>query len=269
MRSKDRLSHEISVVTPEQVRLSFQTAGLGSRAGAQAVDLVLLGLFFLILLALTGEFDWRSEGTFMEGTSEYMAAAAIAVAAVSQFAYFVVCECTMGRTVGGRLVGLRVVQDNGRPVTVLSSLIRNFFRLIDMLPVMYVVGATVSFLHPKDKRVGDLVAGTVVIYDTTGKYRPAVKRGADTEAGYAGQLLQGFVLEEHHRRAVTREDWLMLSAFADRHRGLSAGKRDELAYGIARHLAERMELPDGMWAGLPEIPFLLAVYEQLREDWEI
>jgi uncharacterized RDD family membrane protein YckC len=271
MLQKDGLSHEISVVTPEQVRLSFQTAGLGSRAGAQAIDVLLLVLFFLILAALTGEFDVRAKGSFLEGMSQYVAAALIAVVVLVQLAYFVVCECTMGRTIGGRLVGLRVVQDNGRPVTVLSSLIRNFFRLIDMLPVMYVVGATVCFLHPRDKRIGDMVAGTVVIYDSAGKKRSRDKERIRENIGDGLQLQtrQGLQLEEHQKRAVTREDWLMLSAFVQRMDGLSERKRAELAAGMARHFIARMELTVEFLRGVPEVSFLLAVYEQLQEHWEI
>lgn len=267
MKQNDHLSHEISVVTPEQVRLTFQTAGLGSRAGAQAVDMLLLTLFFLLLFALTGEFDMRTRGTLWNGTSEYMAAVLIAIVVLGQFVYFVVCECTMGRTVGGRLIGLRVVQDNGRPVTVLSSLIRNFFRLIDMLPVLYVLGATVSFLHPRDKRIGDLVAGTVVIYDAPGRKRTGSKPGR--EAVQVRRMLPDILLEEYQKRAVTREDWLLLSAFAERQESLSWQKRDELAAGLAEHLAARMELPPERRRGVPDTDFVLAVYEGLREDWEI
>lgn len=264
------LNREVSVVTPEQVRLSFQTAGVGSRAGAQAIDIGISTLFFLLLFSIIGELAFRTKGLgyFFEDVSEVMAAVAIVIVLVVQFGYYVICETTMGRTVGGRIVGLRVIQDNGRPVTVLSSLIRNFFRIIDLLPMFYLLGAAICFFHPKDKRLGDILAGTVVIYDSTNERIRTKKKVTKDLSRYIGSL-PSIPLEEHHRRACSREDWSLLSAYVERFSRLTEPKRSEIAAEVARYLIERLQLPYETLNGTSPVGFLLALYEELRADWEL
>ncbi len=70
-----------------------------------------------------------------------------------------------GRTLGKKVIGIRVIQDNGHSVTLLSSLIRNLLRIIDSLPASYFLGMMMMFFHSKHKRLGDFVAGTIVVHE--------------------------------------------------------------------------------------------------------
>src|SRR6185295_8185310 len=71
-----------------------------------------------------------------------------------------------GRTPGKRIVRIRVIKDSGRPINVYESIGRNVLRAIDFLPIMYGLGVVVMMLNRHSRRIGDFVAGTVVVYDT-------------------------------------------------------------------------------------------------------
>lgn len=256
---------EMDVVTPEQVRLKFQTAGIGSRAGAQAIDMLLLGLVILLVYAIFGEVLIRTGENLL---TEYAAAGAIALAFLLQYGYFTVSEYVAGRTIGKRIVGLRVLQDNGQPVTVLSSLIRNLLRIFDFLPVGYTLGAIISFLHPLDKRLGDLLAGTVVVYDTAGERGRRNKR-TNKVIERRRASLPDFALEERHKRLVNREDWLLLRTFIDRLELMDGYSLRTIAPQIVSHFTAKLELSPGELPALPPEDVLVALYEQLRGDWEL
>ncbi|MES2785564.1 MAG: RDD family protein [Pseudomonadota bacterium] len=144
--------------TPEGIALSLRPAGLVSRCLAYLVDFaVRLGIFFVIAMAAGA-----------------MGGMGMAFLLISYFAlewlYPVVFELARsGATPGKRMMGLQVVMDSGLPVTPAASLIRNLLRAADFLPAMY-AGAAVSMLvRPDSKRLGDLAAGTLVIYADTVK----------------------------------------------------------------------------------------------------
>lgn len=259
--------HELTVVTPEQIRLRFQTAGVGSRAGAHAIDLGMLGLLLIVFLAVIGEVNYRSSGWVIADFTDYMIAGIIIAAAAVQLAYFVICECAMGRTLGGKIVGLRVIRENGQPVTVLSSIIRNLLRIIDFLPSFYLAGMVISFLHPKGKRLGDLLAGTVVIYEE----RPLreKKMRALPAMGWHGAGSAGFQLEEHHKRLVTREEWLMLSSMVERQDELTPEKTTLLGRKMARYFLNKLQLPPDIAGRVTQMTFLNSLYEQLKGEWEL
>jgi uncharacterized RDD family membrane protein YckC len=88
---------------------------------------------------------------------------------VLQFGYFVACELLMqGRSPGKAFVGLRVVREGGLPVTTRESMIRNLLRVVDMLPVSYLVGLVSMISSRQTRRLGDYAAGTIVIRESRG-----------------------------------------------------------------------------------------------------
>ncbi len=78
--------------------------------------------------------------------------------------YPVVFEIRSGMTPGKKAMGLQVIHDDGTPVSWSSSLLRNLIRAVDFLPFCYVIGLTFMCLNSKFKRIGDLAAGTLVVY---------------------------------------------------------------------------------------------------------
>ena len=80
--------------------------------------------------------------------------------------YFILFEgLRRGQTPGKRVAGIRVVMDTGHPVTFGAAAARNLLRVADFLPPPYLIGLLLVAFHPRGKRLGDLVAGTVVARD--------------------------------------------------------------------------------------------------------
>ncbi|RZK99577.1 MAG: RDD family protein, partial [Rubrivivax sp.] len=139
--------------TPEGIALSLRPAGVMSRSWAYLIDagIRLLIFFFAALLA-------RPLGGV--GSAFLM----VLYFALEWF-YPVVFELTKtGATPGKRMMGLQVVMDSGLPVTPAASVTRNLLRAADFLPLAY-AAAMLSMLTRRDfKRLGDLAAGTLVVY---------------------------------------------------------------------------------------------------------
>src|SRR3546814_2149623 len=110
-------------------------------------------------------------------------------------------------------MGLRMVQDDGKPIGWSSSLFRNLLRFVDMLPFGYTFGAISCLQHPAFKRVGDLAAGTLVVYREQPVRRPALP--------LAQPIRPPFALSLNEQRAVL--------GFAERQAELSEARVDELA----------------------------------------
>jgi len=151
---------DLVVTTPERVSFDYQVAGLGTRAIAQILDLLILaGILLALLFAVLA----------VGQTSMEVVAYLLAVIGgfVVVFGYFWACEAFWsGQTVGKKVFRLRAVGDRGEPMTFVQAGIRNIVRIVDFLPYAYGVGLVVLFINGKGKRLGDLAAGTVVVKDS-------------------------------------------------------------------------------------------------------
>jgi uncharacterized RDD family membrane protein YckC len=151
---------DLVVATPERVSFDYQVAGLGTRAIAQILDLLILtgvlaGLYFAAFAV----------GAAGMNTAAYLIA--VLGSFVIVFGYFWTCEAFWsGQTVGKKVFRLRAVGDRGEPMTFVQAGIRNVVRLVDFLPYAYGVGVVVLFVNGKGKRLGDLAAGTIVVKDS-------------------------------------------------------------------------------------------------------
>jgi uncharacterized RDD family membrane protein YckC len=254
----------IDITTPEYVKLQFKPAGLGSRGAAFLLDtLMLQGGSFLLLVALfiVADFLPSVVGNWV------LAGGIIAYFLISWF-YFVFFEYFGGgQTPGKRVVGLQTVGRGGEPLTLLSSLIRNFLRLINMaLLVPYVLDIVLIFLHGRHQRVGDLAAGTMVIYKDKG-----FRQTTDTRLlGRMQSRLMGVVplrLEEVTKKKFADEDWRLLQAYAMKSADLTPRERWVYSHKIAARLLPKCGIrPE---ASLNMDWMLLALFLALRGDWEL
>jgi uncharacterized RDD family membrane protein YckC len=147
----------VAVETPEHVTLSYEVAGAGSRMIASLLDHLIIVLIILAMALVAVSLQFTAAGT---------AALAIIIGGplLLLALYFTIFEAWWsGQTPGKRAAGLRVMRDDGTPVSVIDVIIRNTVRLVDFLPYLYFVGGVVSFFQKHGKRVGDLAAGTVVV----------------------------------------------------------------------------------------------------------
>jgi uncharacterized RDD family membrane protein YckC len=145
----------LTIRTPENVAFHFELAGIGSRALAFVVDAAAMGSMLLavgIVLSIVG----------VAFTGLAMALYFVA-AFVVQWGYAAGLELAYGRTLGKRVAGIRVVQQNGLPITPAQAAIRNLVRIVDMLPVLYLTGGACALIDARGRRLGDLAAGTVVV----------------------------------------------------------------------------------------------------------
>jgi uncharacterized RDD family membrane protein YckC len=190
------------VVTPEGVALHLPAAGPVPRALAWAIDLsirmVLLMLASMVLAML--------------GTAGF---GAYAVLMFLVFWFYPVLFEVLdhGRTPGKRALGLRVIAANGAPVGWLAAFTRNLMRTVDMLPFGYATGLLASLADPWGRRLGDMVAGTLVVHDA----RPHEPQAAPASAALAPAV----VLLPHEQAALV--------AFGERGPQLTHERQAELA----------------------------------------
>src|SRR5437763_5095606 len=159
------------IETPERVQLEFALASIGNRFLAVAIDhfIQYLAIFFIAWFFLS------VAGVNLSGSDKLFADApkwVIAVMILTLFlvfaGYFIIFEWLWnGQTPGKRWLKLRVIRDDGRPITLWEAIARNLLRIFDaapgfLLPV-YSIGLVVIFLSNRDQRVGDIFAGTVVV----------------------------------------------------------------------------------------------------------
>jgi uncharacterized RDD family membrane protein YckC len=158
------------VETPEGVELVLRVAGLVPRFFAAFLDALLRLLFYFFAAALFGSFETTGPGLFF------------LTLFFGEWLYPVVFEVFRGgQTPGKSAVGLKVVHDDGTPVGLSASFLRNLLYFADFLPLMYLAGI-ISIIVTRDfKRLGDLAAGTVVIHAAKPRRRRAVP-AADPEA---------------------------------------------------------------------------------------
>ena len=221
------LDTRYQIETPEGIDLPLRPAGLMPRALAFGFDLGLRGLILGVLfiaLAFLGNLG--------------IGLGSILLFLVSWW-YMVLFEVlNQGSSPGKQIMGLRVVQDDGTPIGWSASLIRNLLRFVDMLPFGYFLGAISCLQHPHFKRLGDIAAGTLVIYREQPLARPLLPQ--------ATALRLPFALELDEQRAIL--------GFAERQGELSAERTHELAAILATPLqvspARAVEQLNGMARGL-------------------
>ena len=155
------------IVTPEAVLLEFETASVGSRALAQGAD-VLVRLVALSLIASI----FGAVGLLRGGTTEYIVTTVGAFLLL--FGYPAFWEARFdGRTIGKRALGLRVVTVDGAPITFGQASIRSLLSIVDFfLPPLGVVATWTVLLGKRNQRVGDHLAGTLVLRERSGAGLP-------------------------------------------------------------------------------------------------
>jgi uncharacterized RDD family membrane protein YckC len=152
---------DLVIATPERVSFDYQVAGLGTRAIAQVVDLLILSAILIAVLftgfALGLAISSDTIATLIEILGSF----------VVVFGYFWASEAIWsGQTIGKKIFRLRAVGDRGEPLTFMQAGIRNVVRIVDFLPYGYGVGFVVLFVNGRGKRLGDLAAGTIVVKDS-------------------------------------------------------------------------------------------------------
>ena len=232
------MNEQLSIETPEQIDLSFQKAGIGSRFYAALIDTGLL-----TLIALVGYYVNRN---FIMELGETLGNWLGALGGIIVFAlfwgYYMVFEITTnGQSLGKRALGLRVIKEGGYPIGFADSAIRNLVRLADFLPFFYGAGLLAMLINKDWRRLGDLAAGTLVVKTArtdrklTGansKATPSINIPPQQTFTYSTWIQPELVTE--NELGVIRE-------YLGRRAMLPKLRRSELGRTIADPIIEKME----------------------------
>src|SRR5690242_1633542 len=219
------------IETPEHVALHVDLAGLGSRAAAGIVDTIVAGLGILVLFwLLTLLVGAPGAGDALVG---WVLALVILLLAFAFLGYFVAFEALNGgRTVGEQMLGIRVVMDSGHPLTPTAAVVRSLFRLLDcyfpLLP--FFPGLAMIFLHRRNQRLGDIVAGTIVVRDIPLDWAMAPAPGP----------IAGAEPVETGPPELTDEEFRLLDQFLARAADLEPGVQTRLATELAHRFQDRI-----------------------------
>ncbi len=162
---------EHGIDTPELVELHFPLAGLGSRFLALLVDLTIqiaanIVLLILIAVAFSAGVRTGALNHMSDTAGKWFVAGVIFVYFLLFWGYFSLFEAFRnGQTPGKRVLKIRVIKSSGRQITFFEALARNLLRVVDSLPGMYLVGVISVLLTRQNKRLGDLVADTIVVHE--------------------------------------------------------------------------------------------------------
>jgi len=217
----------LQIETPEHVQLDFDLAGVGSRAMAAIADYTIMALFLLTIGILFSILDRENELLRSIG-----GAWLTFLVFLLQTGYFFAFELlSRGQTPGKRSVGLRVISVEGTPVTVRAAALRNLFRVIDLQPVFSgMTGLGMIAATGRGQRIGDIIAGTIVVRDKGGAEIPE----STVEPAQVG------------RPVLSAEQFDLLDRYILRREGLTPQVRRKISARVSRALGavvhRRMDL---------------------------
>jgi uncharacterized RDD family membrane protein YckC len=146
------------------LELELEIAGVGSRSYAFVIDwhirliaTLVWGAFFWLLSDLGVTVAMGSTATLVLGFGP---------ALLMYLLYHPILETGWnGWTPGKRMAGVKIVGADGRPVAAGAHLLRNVFRILDSMPMLYALGLSFALFHPRQLRIGDIAAGTVLVFE--------------------------------------------------------------------------------------------------------
>jgi uncharacterized RDD family membrane protein YckC len=227
---------KLTIETPEQTLLEFEVAGIGSRFLALAYDTllqILMGIGLLVILVFAGVALPSAARTGI-----WFVAFIVLAYFVLYFGYFAIFEVLWnGQTPGKKKEGLRVIKDSGRPITPAEAVGRNLMRIVDQLPALYAIGICSVLFSRQNKRLGDFVAGTIVVHE-----KSLIDAKPVWEPTPAGQVGPATTFGSER---LSPEEFALIEAFLNRRNSLPYAVRFSMAEQIARQIRPKLSLPPG------------------------
>ena len=171
LKCRDIMENLLKVPSADGMELRLEIAELGSRSYAFILDwhfrlLLSLAWLFGAWVLMTGAGEQTLRATTLDASDHWGTYLFFLPATLLYVFYHPVLEVIMrGRTPGKRMAGIRLVTDDGQTPGIAAIIIRNLFRLVDSLPAFYVVGCVACIATRKQIRVGDMAAGTLLVYE--------------------------------------------------------------------------------------------------------
>lgn len=248
-----RFFNRITLQTPESVELEFTLAGIGNRALALIIDYTALSLTLLVFWIVWAVVSYQLVTALSDinNIGTWLIAIALLLNFLIYTGYFVFFEVIwQGQTPGKRYAKIRVIRDDGRRIGIQQAALRSLLRPID--DILF-IGAFLIILNQKEKRLGDMVAGTLVIQEeyitavTNFPLSPEAKELADRLPEMANLSL------------LLPDDFATIREYLHRRDQMTPHAKAELSLQMARQIRKAIELqnlPEGLTADV----FLEAVY---------
>jgi uncharacterized RDD family membrane protein YckC len=262
-------SDQLSIDTPELVAIEMPLAGIGSRFIALLVDYLIWAAGFLVL-ALASAIFLPAISSFSHLSEQWATAIVVFVTFLLQWGYFTLFEAFWnGRTPGKRVAKIRVIQRSGRAIGLFESMARNLVRYVDQIPFFYAVGVIAMFSTRQHQRLGDLVAGTLVVRDRETETPSWGESGSRT---FTASLITATPMQEPHTLLTLPATGIAKLAAGDLEvlEGFFA-RRLDMSLETRRALAARIAMAIQAKSGLEAPPdvsvetFLEATARQLRD----
>lgn len=161
----------LRIPTPEQTYLEFAYAGIGRRLLAVLLDMALIGACWILIgflatfLSLLATYALRENSPYADSFALTVSFISLGLILIAPFLFHYLYEFHwQGQTPGKRLLNIRVLRITGLQLDALSCILRNVVRYLDFLPYSYLLGAWSLVVTPHQQRLGDLAAGTVVVW---------------------------------------------------------------------------------------------------------
>jgi uncharacterized RDD family membrane protein YckC len=228
----DAQHDKLTIETPEMIPLEFPLAGVGSRFLAVALDSLIQFVVGMSLVILGMLIVLPHGGSPRKGI--WVAAVGVIAYFLLQFGYFTFFECLWnGQTPGKRRFHLRVIKESGRPITVYDAVVRNLMRMVDSMPGFYGIGILAALLSSHNQRLGDFVAGTVVVHE-----EPLASQAPGDWTPQAPAVPFAYDVSQ-----LAPEEFQLLETFLMR--------REQLAPPVRAQMARRAALRLGVKLGIP------------------
>ena len=271
------MSVPVKYETPENVQIEYRPAGLGTRFIAWFVDQIILNfamfLFFIVLVIISAVFEGvfrdairsieklvKDDGksTSPETIVAYFVGIGIVIWGLGSFFYFGLSELLWrGQTVGKRMCEIRVVKADGFALDAVGIFIRNIFRVIDHLPILWVVPA----LSNRGQRFGDMVAGMIVVTDASEDLAEVRDELSSRPASEAR-----FRFDHAKLSRLSHQDVDAIERILDRWNTLSTDQRFDLLFRMIPPLCKKMQIDEPPGSERAEFLQDLLAAEYRRQD---
>jgi len=232
------MTDDYTILTPENVLLRFQVAGMGSRFAAAVVDYLIVVFAYLALAFGAALVNVVTDSLALPNSvASVLAGIFLLVTFLLWWGYFVLFELLWnGRSPGKRMLHIRVARTDGLPINPSSAIVRNLMRIVDTLLFL---GPIVMLIDSQGRRLGDLAAGTIVIREETGSLAALDALTEPALPPVSHEQVEAFT----PARPVSRAQYTLARDFFARRARLTPSASAAVAKALAENLADGLEVP--------------------------
>ncbi len=250
----------IHIETPEKIRFTYNISEIGTRIAAYIMDVVIQILaivLVLILLFASGALykDFFSIFDFGSATPDLISlvmAFLFILYFFIQWLYFILFEVLLnGQSPGKKMMKIRVIRSNGEALDFSTIVIRNLLRAVDSFPVFHFLGGLVTMIDKKARRLGDIVADTLVVHEL-----PLYLKEPDFITNARITTLDKSLKME---KKLNEEELYILRRFLNDYEKLPPDNQEKLAANLAEEIRKKLNIQENI---ADPIYFIKRVYNE-------